>query len=202
MASPWLNHEQANSCCRADAQDCPGDGAFLYLARKRGRSSNWRLLRSVVNLGSFREQVAFGGLVHRLSCVNRVAARLPLFHKRQDTWALMLVRAQAIENVERRSRASRVVDLPLAAILDRRPGAVACGVHVLIAEQNIRESRQILKMVCEVLQRAISRLVTTVQIEVEGHGADDMYCFIEPDADANAGHHHRSGPLGSLSIAT
>jgi cobalt-zinc-cadmium efflux system protein len=70
------------------------------------------------------------------------------------------------------------------------PGAVACSVHVLVAEQTIRQGQQILRSVCEGLRRDFRINHTTVQIEVEGHCPDELYCCIQPDAHAHAGHHH------------
>jgi cobalt-zinc-cadmium efflux system protein len=71
------------------------------------------------------------------------------------------------------------------------PGAVACSVHILVAEQTVREGQQILKCVVSELREHFHINHTTVQVEVEGHGADEMYCLIKPSASAaHAGHHH------------
>jgi cobalt-zinc-cadmium efflux system protein len=71
------------------------------------------------------------------------------------------------------------------------PGAVACSCHILVAEQTIREGQQILKAVIEELHLQFGINHTTVQVEVEGHGANDMYCCIEPHhQDEHAGHRH------------
>jgi cobalt-zinc-cadmium efflux system protein len=71
------------------------------------------------------------------------------------------------------------------------PGAVACSCHILVAEQSIREGQQILKAVVEKLHHHHSINHSTVQVEVEGHESNEMYCCIEPSASAaHVGHHH------------
>ena len=70
-------------------------------------------------------------------------------------------------------------------------GVIACSCHVLVGEQSIREGQQILKRVVSELERHHKINHTTVQVEVEGHHADEMYCNIQPDAEAaHVGHHH------------
>src|ERR1700709_2004565 len=71
------------------------------------------------------------------------------------------------------------------------PGAVACSCHILVAEQSIREGQQILKGVVQELEhhRAINHC--TVQVEVEGHDCNELYCCIEPSGEAaHLGHRH------------
>jgi cobalt-zinc-cadmium efflux system protein len=71
------------------------------------------------------------------------------------------------------------------------PGAVACSCHILVAEQSIRDGQQILKAVVEELTHHHGINHATVQVEVEGHESNEMYCCIEPAAHAeHAGHHH------------
>jgi cobalt-zinc-cadmium efflux system protein len=71
------------------------------------------------------------------------------------------------------------------------PGAIACSCHVLVAEQSIREGQQILRAVAEELEHHHAINHTTVQVEVEGHDTNDMYCNLKPDESAtHAGHHH------------
>jgi cobalt-zinc-cadmium efflux system protein len=71
------------------------------------------------------------------------------------------------------------------------PGAVACSCHILVAEQSIREGQQILRAVVEELEHHHGINHSTVQVEVEGHESNEMYCCIEPSAGAaHAGHHH------------
>lgn len=68
------------------------------------------------------------------------------------------------------------------------PGAVACCVHVLVAEQTVREGQQILRDVVRRLDHDHRINHTTVQVEVEGHESNDMYCCIE--GSAHVGHNH------------
>ena len=71
------------------------------------------------------------------------------------------------------------------------PGAIACSCHVLVAEQTIRAGQQILKSVVENLAHKFKINHTTVQVEVEGHESNEMYCCIEGAKDgAHLGHHH------------
>jgi cobalt-zinc-cadmium efflux system protein len=71
------------------------------------------------------------------------------------------------------------------------PGAVACSCHILVAEQSIREGQQILKAVVEELGHHHTINHATVQVEVEGHESNELYCCIEPAAgSAHVGHHH------------
>jgi cobalt-zinc-cadmium efflux system protein len=69
------------------------------------------------------------------------------------------------------------------------PGAIACSCHILVAEQSIREGQQILKAVVAALEQNHSINHTTVQVEVEGHESNEMYCSIEGSSE-HIGHHH------------
>jgi Co/Zn/Cd efflux system component len=53
---------------------------------------------------------------------------------------------------------------------------VACSCHILVSEQSIREGQQVLRTVVQNLQHRFHITHTTVQIEVEGCEANDMYC--------------------------
>jgi cobalt-zinc-cadmium efflux system protein len=57
------------------------------------------------------------------------------------------------------------------------PGVVACSCHILVAEQSIREGQQVLRAVVHDIERRFHITHTTVQVEVEGCEADDMYCM-------------------------
>jgi cobalt-zinc-cadmium efflux system protein len=72
------------------------------------------------------------------------------------------------------------------------PGAIACSCHILVAEQSVRDGQQILIGVVEELRHHHGINHATVQVEVEGHKSNEMYCCIEPAAmaGAHAGHHH------------
>jgi cobalt-zinc-cadmium efflux system protein len=68
------------------------------------------------------------------------------------------------------------------------PGAIACCVHVLVAEQTVKEGQQILRVVVKELSHHHRINHTTVQVEVEGHESNDMYCCIE--GSDHVGHSH------------
>jgi cobalt-zinc-cadmium efflux system protein len=57
------------------------------------------------------------------------------------------------------------------------PGVVACSCHIVVAEQSIREGQQVLRAVVQNLQERFHITHTTVQVEVEGCDANDMYCM-------------------------
>jgi cobalt-zinc-cadmium efflux system protein len=56
------------------------------------------------------------------------------------------------------------------------PGVVACSVHIVVAEQSIREGQQVLRAVVQDVEHRFNITHTTVQVEVEGCEANDMYC--------------------------
>lgn len=56
------------------------------------------------------------------------------------------------------------------------PGVVACSCHILVAEQSIREGRQVLRAVVQEVEHRFGISHTTVQVEVEGCEATEMYC--------------------------
>lgn len=64
-------------------------------------------------------------------------------------------------------------------------GAVACSCHVVVAEQSIREGQQVLRAVHEALAHRFNINHTTVQIEVEGCCAEEMYCTMKPHEHAH-----------------
>jgi cobalt-zinc-cadmium efflux system protein len=68
------------------------------------------------------------------------------------------------------------------------PGAIACSCHILVAEQTVREGQQILKAVVRELNTCHRINHSTIQVEVEGHGENEMYCSIE--GSAHVGHSH------------
>jgi cobalt-zinc-cadmium efflux system protein len=57
------------------------------------------------------------------------------------------------------------------------PGVVACSCHILVAEQSVREGQQVLRAVVHDVQHRFHITHTTVQVEVEGCEANDMYCM-------------------------
>jgi cobalt-zinc-cadmium efflux system protein len=56
------------------------------------------------------------------------------------------------------------------------PGVVACSCHIVVAEQSIRQGQQVLRTVVHDLEHQFQITHTTVQVEVEGCDATDMYC--------------------------
>ena len=56
------------------------------------------------------------------------------------------------------------------------PGVVACSCHILVDEQSIREGQQVLRAVVRDIEHRFHITHTTVQVEVEGCDANDMYC--------------------------
>jgi cobalt-zinc-cadmium efflux system protein len=56
------------------------------------------------------------------------------------------------------------------------PGVVACSCHIVVAEQSVREGQQVLRAVVHTVERRFDITHTTVQVEVEGCEANDMYC--------------------------
>jgi len=69
------------------------------------------------------------------------------------------------------------------------PGVIACSCHVVVAEQSVQSGQQILREVVEELEHDYEINHTTVQIEVEGCGPNEMYCKVQPN-QAHVGHHH------------
>ncbi len=57
------------------------------------------------------------------------------------------------------------------------PGVVACSCHIVVAEQSIREGQQVLRAVVHDIEHRFHITHTTVQVEVEGCDATDMYCM-------------------------
>ena len=55
-------------------------------------------------------------------------------------------------------------------------GVVACSCHIVVAEQSVREGQQVLRAVVHQLEHRFQITHTTVQVEVEGCDATDMYC--------------------------
>lgn len=55
-------------------------------------------------------------------------------------------------------------------------GIVACSCHVVVAEQSVRSGQQVLRAVVELLDHQFGIGHATVQIEVEGCEANEMYC--------------------------
>ncbi len=67
------------------------------------------------------------------------------------------------------------------------PGVIAACLHVMVEEQTVRSGQQVIRAVAAELAKSHRINHATVQIEVEGHAADDMFCCIEPEV---VGHQH------------
>ena len=65
------------------------------------------------------------------------------------------------------------------------PGVVACSCHILVAEQSVREGQQVLRAVVQDIEHRFHITHTTVQVEVEGCDANDMYCTGQRSRDAS-----------------
>jgi cobalt-zinc-cadmium efflux system protein len=73
--------------------------------------------------------------------------------------------------------------------------AVASGIHsaschVLVSEQSIRSGEQILKAVAGMLSHDFAIGHTTIQVEVQGCDADELYCTMKPVGADHHGHAH------------
>lgn len=89
------------------------------------------------------------------------------------------------------SDVSGVLDVHDLHVWTVGPGVVACSCHIIVAEQAISSGQQVLRAVVAQLDRAFRINHTTVQVEVEGCEANDMYCKIErSEHAAHIGHHH------------
>ena len=60
------------------------------------------------------------------------------------------------------------------------PGLVSCSCHIVVAEQSVREGQQVLRAVVHDIEQRFHITHTTVQVEVEGCDANDMYCGRPP----------------------
>jgi cobalt-zinc-cadmium efflux system protein len=65
------------------------------------------------------------------------------------------------------------------------PGVVACSCHIVVAEQSIRAGQQVLRAVVHDIEHRFHITHTTVQVEVEGCDANDMYCKGQRSRDAS-----------------
>lgn len=88
------------------------------------------------------------------------------------------------------SDVSGVLDVHDLHVWTVGPGVVACSCHILVAEQAISSGQQVLRAVVAQLDRQFHINHTTVQVEVEGCEANDMYCKIARFEHAHIGHHH------------
>jgi len=67
------------------------------------------------------------------------------------------------------------------------PGVVACSCHIVVTERSIREGQQVLRAVVHDIEHRFHITHTTVQVEVEGCEADDLYCVGQRTANRSTG---------------
>ena len=67
------------------------------------------------------------------------------------------------------------------------PGVIACSCHILVAEQSVREGQQVLRAVMHDIEHRFQITHTTIQVEVEGCEASDMYCTGQRSASQSHG---------------
>lgn len=72
-------------------------------------------------------------------------------------------------------------------------GLVACSVHVVVDEQSIRNGQNVLRGVNTALKSSFGIGHSTIQVEVEGCDAGDMYCVVKGSAHS-AEHPHPTEP--------
>lgn len=59
-------------------------------------------------------------------------------------------------------------------------GIISCSCHIVVPEQSIRSGQQVIATATEALRHRFGVNHTTIQIEVEGCAADNMYCEMRP----------------------
>ena len=69
------------------------------------------------------------------------------------------------------------------------PGMIAASLHVLVEEQTVSGGQTIVNQISSRLKKNHRINHATVQVEVECHGDDDLYCCVEPH-DVHVGHRH------------
>jgi cobalt-zinc-cadmium efflux system protein len=62
--------------------------------------------------------------------------------------------------------------------------------HIRVSEQSIRSGEQILRAVAGMLRHEFGIGHTTIQVEVEGCGEDELYCTLRPLTQSHQGHKH------------
>jgi cobalt-zinc-cadmium efflux system protein len=72
-------------------------------------------------------------------------------------------------------------------------GITACSGHVVVAEQSVRNGQQVIKAAAEMMQERFHISHTTIQVEVEGCGPNEMYCALRGTGADRAGQEHRGG---------
>ncbi len=65
-------------------------------------------------------------------------------------------------------------------------GMIACSLHVVVANQSIRDGQEVLKSVVVTLRTQFHINHATVQVEVEGCETEDMYCQLTSHGEDHA----------------
>ena len=68
-------------------------------------------------------------------------------------------------------------------------GIIACSCHITVGEQSVREGENVLRIVAEALEYHHGITHSTVQVEVEGCEANDMYCLMKVAQGLGASDH-------------
>ena len=69
-------------------------------------------------------------------------------------------------------------------------GIVACSCHILIAEQSVRSGQHVTQAVTDMMKQRFGITHTTIQVEVEGCGPNDISCVLRPPGDTTARDNH------------
>jgi cobalt-zinc-cadmium efflux system protein len=67
-------------------------------------------------------------------------------------------------------------------------GIVACSCHILVAEQSARSGQQIMRAVTDMMNHRFGITHTTIQVEVEGCGPNEIHCALRPLGHTHARH--------------
>ena len=69
-------------------------------------------------------------------------------------------------------------------------GIIACSCHIVVTEQTVSSGQQVLRTVAEVLHERFRVAHTTIQVEVDGCEADELYCTLHRSGGSHPGHSH------------
>lgn len=69
-------------------------------------------------------------------------------------------------------------------------GIIACSCHIVVAEQSVRSSEQVMRAVTDVMKHQFGITHTTIQVEVEGCEPNALYCSLHATPEDHAGHTH------------
>src|SRR5262249_26564558 len=69
-------------------------------------------------------------------------------------------------------------------------GIVACSCHILVPEQSVRSGQQVMQAVTDMMKHRFGITHTTIQVEVEGCGPNEICCTLPPSGATHTGHDH------------